>query len=115
MRIGEKIRELRRQQRLTQDELGELIRIHGRHISRYENGRANPSQPTLERIAQTFDVPLQALLVDDEPLPPPRPPLPRDPELTARFAELAQFPPKAREVALSVLDALILQNRSQSG
>ncbi|MBI2264534.1 MAG: helix-turn-helix domain-containing protein [Armatimonadetes bacterium] len=46
--FGEKIRNLRRQQNWSQDELGAKIGAHGRHVSKYERNLVHPSLRTLQ-------------------------------------------------------------------
>ncbi|MHC9542894.1 MAG: helix-turn-helix domain-containing protein, partial [Vulcanimicrobiota bacterium] len=59
MTIGEKIRKLRRERNLTQDQLAEMLGIHGRHLCRYENDHNRPKQRVLKKLAEIFDVPIE--------------------------------------------------------
>lgn len=54
--IGRKIRQLRRQRKLTQTELAERIGIHQSDLSRMEQGEYKVGLDTLLRILQTFDI-----------------------------------------------------------
>ena len=54
--IGRKIRQLRRQRKLTQVELAEKIGIHQSDLSRMEQGEYKVGLDTLIRILQTFDL-----------------------------------------------------------
>ncbi len=56
--IGERIKVLRRQAELTQEQLAEQVGLDARHLSRLEVGRHFPSLDTLERIAGVLNVPL---------------------------------------------------------
>ena len=56
--LGARIKELRRQAGLTQEELAELVGLDSRHLSRLEVGRHFPSLNSLERIADALHVPL---------------------------------------------------------
>ncbi len=58
--IGARIKELRRQTGLTQEQLAERVGLDSRHLSRLEVGRHFPSLISLERIAAALDVPLVA-------------------------------------------------------
>ncbi len=55
--IGERIRELRKEQGLTQKELGERAGIAEPTIRRYELGRLNPKFETVKKIAKALGVP----------------------------------------------------------
>jgi transcriptional regulator with XRE-family HTH domain len=54
--VGRKIRQLRRQRKLTQVELAERIGIHQSDLSRMEQGEYKVGLDTLLRILQTFDM-----------------------------------------------------------
>jgi transcriptional regulator with XRE-family HTH domain len=54
--IGRKIRQLRRQRKLTQVELAERIGIHQSDLSRMEQGEYKVGLDTLLKILQTFDL-----------------------------------------------------------
>src|SRR5438477_11359364 len=54
--VGRKIRQLRRQRKLTQVELAEKIGIHQSDLSRMEKGEYKVGLDTLLKILQTFDL-----------------------------------------------------------
>lgn len=54
--VGRKIRQLRRQRKLTQTELAEKIGIHQSDLSRMEQGEYKVGLDTLLKILQTFDL-----------------------------------------------------------
>src|SRR5207253_11124253 len=54
--VGRKIRQLRRQRKLTQVELADRIGIHQSDLSRMEQGEYKVGIDTLLRILQTFDL-----------------------------------------------------------
>jgi transcriptional regulator with XRE-family HTH domain len=54
--VGRKIRQLRRQRKLTQVELAEKIGIHQSDLSRMEQGEYKVGLDTLIRILQMFDL-----------------------------------------------------------
>jgi transcriptional regulator with XRE-family HTH domain len=54
--VGRKIRQLRRQRKLTQVELAERIGIHQSDLSRMEQGEYKVGLDTLLKILQTFDL-----------------------------------------------------------
>lgn len=64
--FGDKVKKLRKEKGWSQDELGEKIGIHGRHISKYESGSAMPNAETVIRMADTFDVSTDFLLRDND-------------------------------------------------
>ncbi|HEY6872291.1 MAG TPA: helix-turn-helix transcriptional regulator [Geobacteraceae bacterium] len=59
--LGLRIRELRKNKGLSQDQLSEKIGIDPKHLSRIELGKSFPYMETLENIAAALDVELEAL------------------------------------------------------
>lgn len=56
--IGARIKELRKQAALTQEQLAEKVELDARHLSRLEGGQHFPSLDSLERISKVLKVPL---------------------------------------------------------
>lgn len=56
MTTGEKIRELRKAQGLTQEELAQKIGIKRGTLAQYETGKRSPKRETLERFAKALNV-----------------------------------------------------------
>lgn len=72
MLIGERIRQLREQKRLSQGDIEKASGLLRCYISRVEHGHTVPSLDTLERFAAALDVPLYRLFYSGE-NPPPMP------------------------------------------
>lgn len=64
--VGRKIRQLRRQRKLTQVELAERIGIHQSDLSRMEQGEYKVGLDTLLRILQTFDLSIGDFFEENE-------------------------------------------------
>jgi len=60
--IGSRIRVLREQRGLTQDELGALANMHRAYIGHIERGEKNITVDSLERIAEALKVSVKDLL-----------------------------------------------------
>ena len=60
--IGQKIRQLRRDAGMTQDELAERIAVTRQTVSNYERGIARPGVDVLMNIAEVFGVPSEDLM-----------------------------------------------------
>ena len=58
-RVGQKIKEARKAKGLTQEELGAKLGIDKPTVSKYENGKINPSLEVLSRIAQELELTLE--------------------------------------------------------
>ena len=62
MNVGQKIKQLRLENNLTQEELAEKLGKAKSTISMYENGNREPDYETLEEIADYFNVSIEYLL-----------------------------------------------------
>lgn len=60
--VGKKIQEIRKQKKITQKELAELIGVATGTIQQYELGKRQPNLTQLEKIANALTVPLSALI-----------------------------------------------------
>ncbi|MGH9186027.1 MAG: helix-turn-helix domain-containing protein [Acidimicrobiales bacterium] len=65
--LGERIKQLRAEQRRSQGDLAEKIGADPGQISRYENSHIAPSTNAIVRLAEGRDVSRDFLLVDDAP------------------------------------------------
>lgn len=59
--FGDRLKELREDFHLTQDQLGEIIDINRSTISGYENNLINPTLDVLVKLADTFNVSMDYL------------------------------------------------------
>lgn len=108
MRIADRLKKLRTERNWTQAQLAERLGIDQRNISRYETAAIQPTNRTLQRFADTFEMSLEELLfaggeqvsVDD-------------PELKQMFQEIASLPEAQRNAVKMVLEMICKQNRIQ--
>lgn len=59
--VGERIRSLREQRKLSQMRLGELAELHYTYIGRIERGENNVTMKSIEKVAVALDVPFEEL------------------------------------------------------
>ncbi len=71
--IGQRVRELRREQALTQEELGQIANVHGTTISDLERGAGRASAKTTKRLAKALGVEVRELTAGARELPPDEP------------------------------------------
>ena len=62
MNIGLKIKQLRRERNITQEELGEFVGLTAKAISRWENSTSYPDITLLPIIANIFEITVDELL-----------------------------------------------------
>ncbi|MEK4695567.1 helix-turn-helix domain-containing protein [Bacillus sp. FSL M8-0063] len=60
--IGEKIKELRKNSKITQEQLGNAIGVSKMAISYFEKGKKSPGRESIEKIADYFGVTTDYLL-----------------------------------------------------
>ncbi|TYP56803.1 helix-turn-helix domain-containing protein [Thermosediminibacter litoriperuensis] len=60
--IGERIKSLREERKITQQELAQYLGVSQKTISNYEKGERSPDPETLKKIADYFDVTVDYLL-----------------------------------------------------
>ncbi len=69
--LGDRLKRLRLEKKLTQEELGKKINVTKVSISGYENGNRTPDTETLQKLADFFNVTTDYLLGrTDDPNPP---------------------------------------------
>lgn len=61
MTVGENIRRLRKERKLTLRQLGDKVGVSEAYIRAYESGRRNPKQKSLEAIARALAVNVEVL------------------------------------------------------
>jgi transcriptional regulator with XRE-family HTH domain len=76
MIIGERLRELREQKKLSQGDIEAKTGLLRCYVSRVENGHTVPAVETLEKFARALEVPMYQLFYDGE-KPPELPNLPK--------------------------------------
>lgn len=62
MKLGEKIKQLRKSKGISQEELASMLKINRNYLSRIETGKSEPTSSILKNIAEIFNVDLNALL-----------------------------------------------------
>ncbi len=63
--IGLRIKELRRNRHISQEQLAELIDVNFRTIQRIETGRNVPSLETLTRLAEAFNIEINDFFITE--------------------------------------------------
>jgi len=121
MVIGERLRALREQKRMSQGDIEKRTGLLRCYISRAENGHSVPAIETLEKIARAMGVPLYQLFYDGE-----RPPAPvpkvdddgwgssgRDARTLARFCRLLSRASKEDQKFLLAVAQKISQKKTR--
>lgn len=101
---GERIRALRKQRGLNQDQLAELANLNRVTVAKYESGRVEPGAQALARIADALEVTTDALLGRSEDVPVQN--HPRTLEARIVSGGMDKLPKDQREQVLAVVRAM---------
>lgn len=107
MTLGQKILQLRKKYKWSQDELGQKTGLHPKHISRCENDAIVPSTETIKKFAEVFGVSIDYLLSNEDPTPA-NVEL-EDQELLEYFKRVETLPQDQKRVVKEVIDAILLK------
>ena len=66
MGIGNKIKQYREKNKMTQKDIAEILEVEAGTISKYESGMIEPNIESLKRLADTFHVTVDELIKEDE-------------------------------------------------
>jgi transcriptional regulator with XRE-family HTH domain len=124
MLIGDRLKALRDQKKLSQGDIEKRTGLQRVYISRVENGHTVPSIETLEKFARALEVPMYALFYDGEE--PPAPELPkvsgegwgssgRDARTLGRFRRLLRRTSKADQNLLMFMAQKMSQKKHPHG
>ena len=65
MPLADKLKELRKNFCMTQDDIAELLDMSRTTFSKYENGAANPPLSGLRKLSAIYNVPIEYLIHDE--------------------------------------------------
>jgi transcriptional regulator with XRE-family HTH domain len=107
--FSKRLRELRKQQGLTQTELGNLVDLHYTLVGRYESGSSMPSAETLISLAEILNVSIDYLLIGNtvdvatSNL--------KDKDLLKMFKETEKLNNKDKELVKQILDSFLTKKK----
>ena len=104
--LGERVAQLRKARSITQVQLAEALGVSQQTVQAYEVGRRRIPVSTLRLLAKTLDASLDELMVEGEPAPRKRGPVPQVQRQLERISALPK--PKQRAV-MDVIEALLAQ------
>ena len=111
MTVGEKIRRLRKQKKLSQEALAGEAGINSNHLSRLERGLFKPSIEVLKKLAQALEVSVDSLLSEEDE---DRPEVTiKNKELSERIRMIDQLDPEDQQAVVRVIDSMLTKHRMQ--
>jgi len=108
MILCERIRQLRKEKKWSQDELAQKIDSDARQISRYERGKITPSAETIVKLAKVFDVTSDYLLLENTPR---KPFKTDDKELLTHLENIDALTNEDRNCLFHIIDSFITKNK----
>jgi transcriptional regulator with XRE-family HTH domain len=103
MGFGKRVAELRKERRLTQNALADMIGIHVTQLRRYEAGTSQPTLDVLRKLAQSLRVSADVLVFGEGERGP-------DDDFRLQFEAIAKLDPSEKQVIKDVLDAILLKH-----
>jgi transcriptional regulator with XRE-family HTH domain len=107
----ERLKALRKQNNLTQTQLGKLVGIHYTHIGKYEKGKSRPAAETLQKLAKVLRVTAD-YLIDGATNDIAKAEL-EDRELLKQFQEVEKLPDDDKTLIKTFLDAFLIKKKIQ--
>jgi transcriptional regulator with XRE-family HTH domain len=106
MIFSKKLKEIRKKQGFSQDQLANAIGVHKSHVSRYERGLALPSIEVAQKIAETLDVSIDQLIFEGSEIG-------KDRELSKLFEKVSLLDEQQKAVVKELLSAFIFKTEVQ--
>lgn len=97
--LGKKLLNLRKEYKMTQNDVAEILGMSRTSFSKYENGIANPPLQVLRKIAAIYNVGLEYLIFDENTLIRLNDPLNEDDETAeVPFSKITDLKPIEKEI-----------------
>lgn len=108
--LGQRIKQLRKQQSWTQKELANRIKASHAQLNKYESGQNTPPLDRLILLAEVLDTSVDHLIGGHHNAEPPI----YNTRLIQRFQTIEEFDKEERELVIHLLDAMIAKHNMAS-
>ena len=107
MTVGERIKQLRKEAELTQQQLADKVGVTYIQIGRYETGKSNASADVLQKVAETLGTTTDFLMSggNAQQL--------SDKELLQQFKEVELLPSEDKHLIKTFIDAFLTKRKVQ--
>lgn len=106
--FGKKMAHLRKEQKMTQDELAKLLKTSISVIGRYERDEMTPSIEVAKKIAGFLNTTVGYLLGETQ-----ETNLFKDPDMLERLNDIVELPEKEKEALLMSVDAFLRDSKTR--
>lgn len=104
--FGKRLTEVRKDKKMSQDEVGKLVNVHGAVIGRYEREEVKPSIEVVIQLAEALEVSLDYLVGSTDIL--------LDKNIVAKILDIQKLKENDRQHVFALLDAFLKQTKLQS-
>jgi len=104
--FGKRLTEVRKDKKMSQDEVGKLVSVHGAVIGRYERDEVKPSIEMATQLAEALEVSLDYLVGSTDVL--------LEKSIVNRVLDIQKLKENEKQHVFALLDAFIKQTKFQS-
>ena len=104
--FGKRLTEVRKDKKMSQDEVGKLVGVHGAVIGRYERDEVKPSIEMATQLAEALEVSLDYLVGSTDVL--------LEKNIVSRVLDIQKLKENDKQHVFALLDAFLKQTKLQS-
>jgi transcriptional regulator with XRE-family HTH domain len=104
--FGKRLTEVRKDKKMSQDDVGKLVGVHGAVIGRYERDEVKPSIEMATQLAEALEVSLDYLVGSTDIL--------LEKSIVNRVLDIQKLKESEKQHVFALLDAFIKQTKFQS-
>lgn len=104
--FGKRLTEVRKLKKLSQDDIGKKVGVHGAVIGRYERDEVKPSIEMAKELAQALEVSLDYLVGSTDVL--------LEKTVLDKILDIQKLKPQEKDHVFALLDAFLKQTKIQS-
>lgn len=103
--FGKRLTEVRKNKKMSQDEVGKLVNVHGAVIGRYERDEVKPSIEMATQLAEALEVSLDYLVGSTDIL--------LEKNIVSKILDIQKLKENDRQHVFALLDAFLKQTKLQ--
>lgn len=103
--FGKRLTEVRKNKKLSQDEVGKLVNVHGAVIGRYERDEVKPSIEMATQLSEALEVSLDYLVGSTDIL--------LEKNIVSKILDIQKLKENDKQHVFALLDAFIKQTKLQ--
>jgi transcriptional regulator with XRE-family HTH domain len=104
--FGKRLTEVRKDKKMSQDEVGKLVNVHGAVIGRYERDEVKPSIEMATQLAEALEVSLDYLVGSTDVL--------LEKDIVNKILDIQKLKENDKQHVFALLDAFIKQTKFKS-